>query len=144
MDHQPGDGDSLAAVVRSAVVDLGVGSAAVFLVAPGSRDLVLGAAEGVEGPPLERLALAVRDPAHPIARTLADAAPSFDVAPTAPGGPALRSHLPLLVEVDGRMVAVGVLAVAHDDRMSQGSRQALLDLAARAAAVGSGRSAGAG
>jgi len=135
MDHQPPGGDSLAAVARSAVKDLGVGSAAVFVVAPGSTDLVLGAAEGIEGPPLERLAQAVRDPAHPIARTLDEATPSFDVTPTAPGGPALRSHVPLLVDADGGMLAVGVLAVAHDDRMSPASRQALVDLAARAAAI---------
>ena len=144
MDHQSPGGDSLAAVARSAVKDLGVGSAAVFVVAPGSTDLVLGAAEGIEGPPLERLAQAVRDPAHPIARTLDEATPSFDVTPTAPGGPALRSHVPLLVVADGGLLAVGVLAVAHGDRMSPASRQALMDLAARAAAIHSAPPVGAG
>jgi len=144
MDHQSPGGDSLAAVVRSAVKDLGVGSAAVFVVAPGSKDLVLGGAEGIEGPPLERLAQAVRDPAHPIARTLVAATPSFDVTPTAPGGPALRSHVPILVDADGGVLAVGVLAVAHDARMPPASRQALVDLAARAATIHSAPPVGAG
>jgi hypothetical protein len=144
MDHQPPVGDSLAAVARSAVKDLGVGSAAVFVLAPGSTDLVLGAAEGIEGPPLERLAQAVREPAHPIARTLVDAAPSFDVTPTAPGGPALRSHVPLLVDADGGVLAVGVLAVAYDDSLSLASRQALVGLAARAAAIHSAPPVGGG
>ena len=45
---------------------------------------------------------------------LADGVEMFDVAPTAPGGPALRSHLPLVVTRHGTDRVVGVLALAHD------------------------------
>ena len=90
-------------VVRSAVGVDGIESEAVFVVAPGSPELQLGAAA------------AVADPAHPIRRSMADDGPTFDVRPMNPGGPALRSHLPLLVEHDGRSDAVGVLALAHHD-----------------------------
>ena len=49
--------------------------------------------------------LDVRDPAHPIARTLVDGFATFDVKPMAPGGPALRSHLPLFGQGGERRVA---------------------------------------
>src|SRR4051794_30962019 len=98
-------------LVQAAIAVGDVRSAALFTVVPGSNDLQLTAAAGIAGPPLDALVAAVRDPAHPVTRSLSDAAPTFDVAPMAPGGPALRSHLPLRVQGGGE--AVGVLALAH-------------------------------
>ena len=110
-------------------------SAVVFTVAPGSSDLELAAAAGVEGPPLDGLVAAVRNPAHPVTRALSDAGPSFDVRPMAPGGPALRSHIPLRPSAGEATAAVGVLAVAHELPMSEGDRRLLVALAERAASV---------
>jgi len=114
-------------VARAAQAVDGIESAAVFVARPGSSDLELTGAAGIEGPPLDGLVEAVRNPAHPIARALHDTAPTFDVRPMNPGGPALRSHLPL----GGR----GVLAVAHEGSLSAVSRSALEELAASAAAI---------
>jgi hypothetical protein len=79
------------------------------------------------------LAAAVANPGHPIARTVASPLATFDVLPTAPGGPALRSHLPLIVRRGQADVVVGVLALAHDQPMEPGPRPLVLagaDLAA--------------
>ena len=110
-------------------------SAVIFTVATGSSDLVLAAAAGVEGPPLDGLVAAVRNPAHPVTRALSDAGPTFDVTPLAPGGPALRSHLPLRAEADAGTAATGVLAIAHESSLSEADRHELVALAARAAAA---------
>ena len=127
------DSGELENVVRSAAAADGIDSAAIFVVAPGSPDLQFAAAEGVEGPALERLITAVQDPAHPINRTLTDDGPTFDVRPINPGGPALRSHLPIVAMQDGRRAVVGVLAVAHDGALATDVRQSLERLAESAA-----------
>jgi hypothetical protein len=120
--------------VVEAIALPGVESAAIFVAsAPGG--LELGASIGVVGPALERLVEAVQDPRHPIARTMADGVASFDAVPMAQGGPALRSHIPLLIgaaEPASRRV-IGVLAVAHDRPLDAEARDALLDIAAAAA-----------
>jgi GAF domain-containing protein len=123
----------LAAITDATPERAGVASAAIFVVAEDSHALELAAASGVEGEALERLVAAVRDPAHPIARTVTDAAASFDVTPMAPGGPALRSHVPLLVEGSDPPRAVGVLAVAHEHTLNESERRVLIDLAEQAA-----------
>jgi hypothetical protein len=87
--------------------------------------LVLAAAAGIEGPPLDTLVAAVQNPMHPIARALHDTEPTFDVRPINPGGPALRSHLPL--------DRLGVLAVAHHAPLDEGARRAIVTLAQEAA-----------
>lgn len=82
---------------------------------------------------LAGLADAIRDPGHPIARTVATREPTFDVTPTRPGGPALRTHVPLVVTRDGSEPVLGVLAVAHDLPIDPALRpllQAGTDLAA--------------
>jgi hypothetical protein len=107
-----------------------VQSAVIFTVAPGSGALVLAAAAGLEGPPLDGLVAAIRDPAHPVARALTDDAPTFDVLPMNPGGPRLRSHLPLRVGGD----TVGVMALAHQSATTDEQRDELIALADRAAA----------
>src|SRR3954462_4113967 len=105
----PLDEDAAAAVSVS-----GISSAAIFAADPRSAPLRLVAAAGIAGPALTALEAAVRNPAHPVARALGADGPTFDVLPTAPGGPRLRSHFPLHVQGASGRQAVGVLAVAHD------------------------------
>jgi hypothetical protein len=66
-------------------------------------------------------------PAHPIARAMTDADATYDVRPMNPGGPALRSHLPL--------GGLGVLALAHDASLSPDARERLGPLVAAASAL---------
>ena len=120
---------------RDALAIGDIRSAAIFLVAPGSATLQLAAAAGIEGPALVGLVNAVRDPAHPVARAVNDDGPTFDVPPVNPGGPKLRSHLPLVADGDGERTVVGVLAVAHDAPLTEADRQRLIDLAGHAASV---------
>jgi hypothetical protein len=126
---------ALRAVVESTIESPEIESAAAFVVPAGSTQLELAAAAGIDGIALERLAEAVRNPQHPIARTMADASASFDVTPTAPGGPALRSHVPLFVGGGVRRRVAGVLAVAHDRPLNRASRERLEALADRAAST---------
>jgi hypothetical protein len=102
----------------------GIASAATFLTVAGGSDgaLTLGGAAGISGPPLDGLVAAVADPAHPIRRSVSDPAATFDVQPMNPGGPALRSHLPIRT-AGGR--TLGVLAVAHDEPLTAEARAAL-------------------
>jgi hypothetical protein len=123
----------LDAIARSVIALDGIESAAIFVVRPGADGLELGAAAGIEGPARDGLVAAVANPAHPIRRALSDDGPTFDVAPMNPGGPRLRSHLPLFVERAGPREAVGVLAVAHDANLGAGARIALEALADAAA-----------
>jgi hypothetical protein len=115
-------------MARSAVGIDGIQSAAVFRVIRGGADpgLVLVGAAGIDGPPLDGLIAAVANPAHPIRRAVTDAGPTFDVAPLNPGGPRLRSHLPVRAP-DG--TTRGVLAVAHDAALDGAARSALETLA---------------
>ncbi len=79
------------------------------------------------------LTAAIGRPGHPIARTMHETTPTFDVLPTVPGGPALRSHLPLVVTRGGTDSVLGVLALAHDAPIDSETRpvlQAVADLAA--------------
>jgi hypothetical protein len=121
--------DDLERVVREAIGQGGIESAVIFAVRPDASELELVAAAGIEGPPLERLATAVQNAAHPIRRAVSDDGPTFDVQPTAPGGPALRSHLPVVTRRDGRPTVVGVLAVAHQLSLDPGPRGVLERLA---------------
>ena len=137
----PGDHRDLAtinAVAEAATHTSDVVSAAIFVVDLGSGGLTLAAAAGIEGEALDRLVSAVHDPTHPIARTLADQKSTFNVTPMAPGGPALRSHVPLVVERGGWLRTVGVLAVAHDSIVDESEQQTLTDLAAQAASLTAG------
>jgi hypothetical protein len=125
--------DELRALADAAIGLPGIESAVIFATTGSPTDLELVAAAGVEGPPLERLAEAVRNPAHSIARTAAQAKAEFDVTPIGPGGPALRSHLPLLTDDADGSTVLGVLAVAHQESLDQETRRRLADLAAAAA-----------
>lgn len=122
-------------VASSALEIPGIVSAAIFVERTVRDGLRLAAAAGIDGEPLRRLSTAVLDPGHPIARTFRDGTPSFDVPPTAPGGPALRSHAPIVVQRDGQASCLGVLAVAHDRPLDAAARDRLTRLADRAARV---------
>jgi len=111
-------------LVQSAIGVADIASAAIFVAPPGSADLELVASAGISGPALDGLVAAVRDPMHPVRRALHDAAPTFDVRPINPGGPRLRSHIPL--------GGLGVLAVAHDLALDGSARASLAGLASAA------------
>jgi hypothetical protein len=123
--------ESLLAVIAE---QLDVESAAIVAPDPSSDRLVIVASVGLGEPAIAGLTDALRDPSHPIARTLGDPIATFDVLPTRPGGPALRSHLPLIVTRDGSDRALGVLALAHHRPIDPASRQ-LIAAAADLAAV---------
>jgi GAF domain-containing protein len=127
----PGQGlnDLLAVIAEQLDVE-----SAVIVVVDAPERLSIVASTGLAEPPIAALAEAIGNPAHPIARTVGDSGPSFDVLPTAPGGPALRSHLPLAVERGGSDTVLGVLALAHQRPLDAESRQ-LLEAAADLAAI---------
>jgi len=132
--HADDRGPALQALLGSIVEPLGIGSAAIFVVQRESDGLELVASAGIDDATATALAGAVRNPAHPIARTVTDRMASFDMRPTAPGGPALRSHLPLRVRRGGEDTLVGVLALAHDRPFDPPTRT-LLGASADLAAV---------
>ena len=137
--------DGLLARIAAAT---GAGSGAILVADGQTSELRIVASLGLDADAAAGLTAAVRNPAHAVARTFATGETGFDVLPRAPGGPALRSHLPLIVERDGTERVVGVLALAHDRPIEPELRPILVgvaDLAAVAIAgvqlggAGSGR-----
>ncbi|MFI5260919.1 MAG: hypothetical protein ACHQZR_00025 [Candidatus Limnocylindrales bacterium] len=124
---------TLRALLDAIAEPLGIASAAIVVADARSGHLRIAASFGLGQDAEAGLAAAIGNPGHPIARTVANPVATFDVQPTAPGGPALRSHLPLTVTHDGRQRVLGVLALAHERPVEQGVRpllQAGADLAA--------------
>ena len=120
-------------LLASLAEQLEVASAVITIVTEDPDHLAIVASIGLGETAIAGLAAAVRDPGHPIARTVTTPVSSFDVSPTRPGGPALRSHLPLIVRRGGSDVVLGVLALAHDRPVDPAMRplvQAGADLAA--------------
>jgi GAF domain-containing protein len=79
------------------------------------------------------LAEVIRRGEHPIAKAFGNPTPAFDFQPAAPGGPALRSHVPLTVTRGGTDSVLGILALAHERPIEPDSRliiEAAADLAA--------------
>jgi len=115
-----------------------IGSAAIVIA--GRRDaLEIAASLGLDEAAAAGLTQAIASPAHPVARTMHEWTPTFDVLPMNPGGPALRSHLPLVVTRRGTDSVLGVLALAHDQPIDPEMKpilQAVADLAAVAAERG--------
>jgi hypothetical protein len=107
---------------------------AVVVVVDGPDRLRIVASTGLPEAAVAGLAEALRNPGHPIARTVQERVSSFDVLPSVPGGPALRSHLPLTITRDGAETVLGVLALAHHRPMDAKSR-VLVDAAADLAAA---------
>lgn len=137
--HAEGLGPRLRILIGLIAEQLEVESAAIFILNEQSDRLEIAASIGLGDSALAGLAAAVGNPGHPIARTVATPVPSFDVLPTAPGGPALRSHLPLIVTRDGTDIVLGILALAHDHPIDMGTRP-LLEASADLAAVAIERS----
>jgi hypothetical protein len=111
----------------------GVGSAAVVVPARGSDSLEIVAAIGLDAAAAAGLTEAMRNPDHPIRRTFSDPKATYDVTPMNPGGPALRSHLPLIVRRDGADRVVGVVALAYDQPIDPDQRPTLEPVADLAA-----------
>ncbi len=131
--HAEGLGPSLQALVDAVAVQVGAASAAIVTVEGQPDRLVIAATYGLGEAARAGLAEAMRNPAHPIARTVASAAATFNVLPTVPGGPALRTHVPLIVTRHGADTVLGALALAHDAPIDPAVRPLLLasaDLAA--------------
>jgi hypothetical protein len=123
----------LDSILSGLAASTGAGSAAVFAGDTAHGELRIVASLGLGEDAEAGLAAAVRNPAHAVARTFANGETGFDVLPAAPGGPALRSHLPLIVRRDGAEKVIGVLALAHDRPIESGFRPVLsatADLAA--------------
>ena len=113
---------------------LDVESAAILVPDEAREHLEVAASTGLPEAAVAGLASAVRNPDHPVARTFAAPLASFDVLPTAPGGPALRTHVPLVVTRDGVEIVLGVLALAHA-RPIDAERRPILQASADLVAV---------
>jgi GAF domain-containing protein len=135
--HSDSPEAGLEALLAVVVEQLDVESA-VIVVVDRPDELRIVATTELPEPTVAALAEAIRNPQHPIARTVGNPVPMFDVLPTAPGGPALRSHLPIAITRDGSADTVlGVLALAHQRPLDARTRlmlQAVADLAAVAIA----------
>jgi len=131
--HDPDAG--LTGLLERARDQLGSGALSIFVQDPDGGGLQLVAAVGLDDTSLAALVAAVADMDHPIARAAEAGSASFDAAPVAGGGPALRSHIPLTVGRSGIEETLGVLAIAHQDPFDSGARDlatAVADLAAMA------------
>jgi GAF domain-containing protein len=131
--------DGLLARIAAAT---GAGSGAILIADGQTSELRIVASLGLDADAAAGLTAAVRNPAHAVARTFATGETGFDVLPGAPGGPALRSHLPLIVERDGTERVVGVLALAHDRPIEPELRPILVGVADLAAVAIAGAQLG--
>ena len=130
--HADGREQALVVLLEAIADSLWIGSAAV-VVPDGAGGYEIVASIGLDAAASAGLSQAIRQPGHPIARTFADPVATYDVTPVNPGGPALRSHLPLVVRRDGADRVVGVLALAYDRPIGVDERpivEAVADLAA--------------
>jgi hypothetical protein len=130
-----GDGleQTLRTMLDAIAGPLAVGSAAVVVPGRGSESPEIVASIGLDDAAAAGLTEAMRRPVHPVTRTFSDPVPTYDVTPMNPGGPALRSHLPLVVRRDGVDYVAGVLALAYDRPIDPATRptlEAVADLAA--------------
>ena len=140
--HADADASVLALLLGSIAGELDVESAAILVPDAAREHLEIAASVGLPEAAIAGLVSAVRNPGHPIARTFATPIATFDVLPTAPGGPALRTHVPLVVTRRGVEIVIGVLALAHERPIDTGLRPLLragADLAA--VAIERGRTA---
>jgi hypothetical protein len=124
----------LQVLVDAIAEPLGIASAAIVIEDRAGTGLEIVATYGLDDLAVSGLDGAIQSPTHPIARTFAEPTTTFDVQPVNPGGPALRSHLPLIVTRDGTDTVLGVLALAHDRPIDSATRP-ILEAAADLAAV---------
>ena len=130
--HADGREQALVALLEAIAASLWIASAAV-VVPDEAGGLEIVGSIGLDAAAAAGLAQAIRQPGHPIVRTFADPVATYDVTPVNPGGPALRSHLPLVIRRDGVDHVVGVLALAYDRPIEIDQRpivEAVADLAA--------------
>jgi len=120
-------------LLSGTAVATGSASGAILTANGGTSELWIVASVGLGAEAAAGLVAAVRNPAHAVARTYASAETAFDVLPANPGGPALRSHLPLVVARDGTEQVIGVLALAHERSIEAALRPLVLGVADLAA-----------
>lgn len=113
---------------------LGIASAAIVVRDGAGSGLQVVAGSGLDEAATAGLTEAMKRPTHPVTMTFEASAPTYDVAPINPGGPALRSHLPLVVTRGGTARALGVLALAHDSSIDPEAKS-VIEAAAGLAAV---------
>jgi len=131
--HDEGLTPTLEAMLDAIAAPLDVGSAAVVIPTGSSPGLRIAASIGLDDAAAIGLTQAMRGPGHPIAHTFAAPLATYDVTPLNPGGPALRSHLPLTIRRGGTDRVVGVLALAYERPIAADARrvlEAVADLAA--------------
>ena len=131
--HEDDLESTLSTMFRAVARAFGVGSAAIIAGRGNGARLEVVASFGLDEKAAAGLSEAIARPTHPIARTFAEPTPTYDVTPVNPGGPALRTHLPLIVIRHGSETVLGVLALAHEDPIEADDRpilQAVADLAA--------------
>lgn len=120
-------------VLLDSIAEQGEVASAAIVIPGDDGALEIAVAFGLDEAAAAGLTEAMRRPTHPVTRTFSEPSPTFDVQPTAPGGPALRSHLPLIATRGGRDRVLGVLALAHERPIEPALRPVLLagaDLAA--------------
>ena len=131
------DGDlesTLSTMLGAVARAFGVGSAAIVTKRGDGAGLEIVASFGLDERAAAGLSEAIARPTHPIARTFLEPTPTYNVTPVNPGGPALRSHLPLIVTRGDTETVLGVLALAHEDSIDSEDR-AILESVADLAAV---------
>ena len=131
--HEDGLEAVLGAMLMAVADPLDIGSAAIVVPVGPSGRLEIAASIGLDARAAAGLTAAMANPGHPVARTVTDPNATYDVTPMNPGGPALRSHLPLVVRRDGADRVVGVLALAYEHPIAADVRpvlEAVADLAA--------------
>jgi hypothetical protein len=126
---------ALQGILDEIAAESGAGSGAIVVRDAVTGSMAIVASVGLDEAGAAALAGAINRPGHPVARAFDELKPTYGVPPMNPGGPALRSHLPLIVTRDGEKTVVGVLALAHDDPIPRKLRGPLETDAALAAAV---------
>jgi hypothetical protein len=131
--HDDDVGSTLSTMLDAVAPAFGVRSAAIVAERGDGAGLEIIASFGLDERAAAGLSEAIGSPNHPIARTFGSPMATYDVAPVNPGGPALRSHMPLIVTRSGIQDVVGVLALAHEDPIEANDRpilEAVADLGA--------------
>ena len=123
--------EQLLAALNDAV---GAESAVIFGQDPDRPTVEPIASHGLDAASLESLTAAVTSLSdHPIRRSITEGSVAFDDAPIREGGPALRSHLPLVVTRDEVDLPLGVLAIAHQNPFNDAQRRIATAIAQLAA-----------
>jgi GAF domain-containing protein len=135
--HELARGDAIDSTLEHLLRALAGAVSAVssaILVPDADGALRIAASLGIDNQARAGLTAAVRNPGHPVTRTFDSGLGAYDVLPTAPGGPALRTHLPLIVGRGESTEVLGVLALAHD-RAIDASLRPLAETCADLAAI---------